>query len=77
MDQVKRVSVLAVFAALLLGGCGSSDAVPGHSAAEEKAIADQKNMTPEQKIEQIKTSPMPEGAKAAMIERIKRENGIQ
>lgn len=66
-----------LFAALVLGGCGSADTVPSHSAAEDKAIAEAKNLTPEQQIERIKSGPMPEGAKAAMIDRIKQEHGIK
>lgn len=78
MDQVKRISLLAPLAALLLGGCGSGgDSVPGHTASEDKAINEAKNLTPEQQIERIKNSPQPEGAKAALIDRIKREHGIK
>jgi len=75
--EIKRASVLILFVALLLGGCGSSDKVPGHTADEEKAIQEEKNLTPQQRIERIQNSPMPQGAKDAMIDKIKKENGIQ
>lgn len=79
MDKVKLTSILvAASAALLLGGCGSSDnSVPGHTAAEDAAIKEQANLTPQQQIERIQNSPQPEGAKAAMIERIKQQNGMK
>lgn len=78
MDQVKRASIVVLLSALLLGGCGSGDnSVPGHTTAEEKAIQEEKNLTPQQRIERIQNSPMPEGAKAAMIAKIKQENGIK
>ena len=70
------VATLAT-AAPLLGGCGSGDGVPNHSADEQKAVNALKNETPEQQIERIRKGPMPESAKGPMIERIKRENGLK
>ena len=80
MDQVKRASFLLLVAAALTfvgGGCKGADSVPGHTAAEDAAIAAQKKLTPEQQIEQIQKSPQPEGAKAALIQRIKDQNGMK
>jgi len=81
MEKVTRTALAAplaaMLAALLMGGCSGGDSVPSHTAAEDKAMQDIKNLTPEQRIEQIKNAPMPEGAKAAMIDKIKKENGIQ
>lgn len=66
----------ALLALPLLGGCGS-DGPPPHTAAEQKAVDELKNQTPEQQIERIQNGPMPEAAKKAMIDKIKKENGIK
>ncbi|RYG23033.1 hypothetical protein EON82_15285 [bacterium] len=72
--------MLALASALalpLLGGCGSGDSVPTHTADEQKLVDQLKNETPEQQIERIQKGPMPESAKAAMIQKIKDEHGIK
>ncbi|CAN5489300.1 hypothetical protein BH11ARM2_BH11ARM2_08260 [soil metagenome] len=66
----------ALLAALLLGGCGSSG-VPDHTADEQKAVDELKNQTPQQQIDRIQNGPMPESAKKAMIDKIKKENGLK
>lgn len=72
-----KSAVLLPFAVLLLAGCGSADSVPAHTAAEQKAIDAEKNLTPEQRIAQIQNSPLPAGAKTDMIAKVKAENGIK
>jgi hypothetical protein len=69
--------LLPLVAALLLGGCGDKDVVPGHSAEEEKALKEAASLTPEQQIERIRTGGMPESAKEAMIADIKKKNGLK
>ena len=66
----------SIVAAFLLGGCGSGNNVPAHTADEQKAVDELANQTPEQQIERIQNGPMPESAKAAMIKKIKDDNGI-
>ena len=61
----------------LLGGCGSADSVPSHTADEQKLVNELKNETPQQQIDRIQKGPMPEAAKATMIQKIKSENGIK
>jgi hypothetical protein len=61
----------------VLSGCGSGNQVPAHTADEQKAVNDLNNMTPEQQIERIQKGPMPDSAKAAMIKKIKDENGLK
>jgi hypothetical protein len=70
-------SLLALPLALpFLGGCGSGDdKVPGHTADEQRLVDQMNNETPEQRIERIRKGPMPEAAKAAMIQKIKDEQG--
>jgi len=68
----------ALLALPLVGGCGSSsDSVPAHTADEQKLVDQLKNETPQQQIERIQNGPMPEAAKAAMIQKIKDKNGIK
>lgn len=69
--------VAALFALPLLGGCGSADSVPGHTADEQKLVDQIKNETPQQQIDRIEKGPMPADAKAKMIQKIKSENGIK
>lgn len=61
----------------LLGGCGNGSEVPNHTADEQKAVNELKNETPEQQIQRIQNGPMPEAAKAAMIDRIKKEHNLK
>ena len=61
----------------LLGGCSGGDTVPAHSPEEQKAIERDKNLTPQERIEGIKKSPMPDSAKEAMIREIKTKNGLK
>jgi len=69
---------VALLAAPLLGGCGNNpDAVPAHTAQEQKLIDEMKSLTPQQQIERIQKGPMPESAKAATIQKIKDANGIK
>lgn len=76
--MMKKLALPFFAAALLIGGCGKSgDTVPAHSPEEEKAIQEVKNLTPEQQIERIQNSPMPDTAKASMIQKIKQEHGIK
>lgn len=66
----------AAVAVALLGGCGDSNQVPGHTADEQKAVDELKNQTPQQQIERIQNGPMPDSAKKAMIDKIKKENNL-
>jgi len=70
-------AILAVVAAPLLGCGNGADNVPSHTADEQKLVDEVKNETPEQQIERIQKAPMPESAKAAMIQKIKDKNGIK
>ena len=80
MEQGLR-TLLALASALIalpiLGGCGSGDSVPSHTADEQKLVDQLKNETPQQQIERIQKGPMPEDAKASMIKKIKDQNGIK
>lgn len=58
-------------------GCGSNNGTPPHTAEEEKAVQEAKNLTPEQQIERAKNSPMPQSAKDALIKSIKDKNGLK
>jgi hypothetical protein len=70
--------VTLIVAVPFLGGCGNNaDQVPAHTGDEQKLVDELKNETPEQQIERIKKGPMPEAAKAAMIQKIKDKNGIK
>lgn len=72
-----RILLLASLAIPLLGGCASGDSVPNHTADEQKLVDQMNRETPEQKIERIQKGPMPEAAKQAMIQKIKKENGLK
>jgi hypothetical protein len=73
--------LVAIFALTLtasfLGGCGSADKAPGHTAEEQKLVDELNNQTPEEQIERIQKGPMPQAAKDEMIKKIKQENGIK
>lgn len=80
MTSIRRaLSACCLIAVSLpvLSGCGAGNQVPAHTADEQKAVEELKNMTPEQQIERIQKGPMPESAKAAMIKKIKDENGLK
>ncbi len=72
--RVIRSLVLLAAATLVAAGCGSSDAVPAHSASEQKALNEYKSLTPQQQIDRIQKGPMPASAKEAMIKKIKDQN---
>lgn len=61
----------------LLGGCGNADQVPAHTADEQKAVDELASLTPQQQIDRIEKGPMPAAAKTAMIDKIKKENGLK
>ena len=74
-------TIVALFAlittALFIGGCGSADSTPKHTAQEQKLVDDLNNQTPEEQIERIESGPMPQAAKDEMIKKIKQENGLK
>lgn len=73
-----RLFASAFLLAAFLMGCGSNpDAVPTHTADEQKLVDQLKSETPQQQIERIQKGPMPDSAKSAMIQKIKDENGIK
>lgn len=61
----------------LVGGCGSGNDIPAHTADEQKAVDELKSLTPQQQIDRLEKGPMPAAAKAAMIDKIKKENGLK
>ena len=77
---MKRASY-ALFAVALLtplfGGCGNADAIPSHTADEQKAVDELQSLTPQQQIDRLEKGPMPAAAKAAMIAKIKKDNGLK
>lgn len=77
MSRLILLLSLALVSAPLVGGCSSPDSVPKLTADEQKLVDEVKNETPEQQIERIQKGPMPEAAKAAMIDKIKKEHGLQ
>ncbi len=62
---------------LVMGGCADDHGSPPHTAQEQKALDDYNKMTPEQQIERAQNSPMPQGAKDALIKSIKDKNGLK
>lgn len=65
--NLQRLSLIAVAAcavAPLLGGCG--DAAPTKAPPITGKIKEWKDMAKEEKLETVKTSPMPEEARAKM-----------
>ena len=72
-----KAFVLLTAAAIAAAGCGSSETVPTHSPTEQKALAELKNMTPQQQIDRIQKGPMPASAKESMIKQIKDKNGMK
>lgn len=77
MRPAPALGALLLLGTPLLGGCGSGDSVPSHTADEQKLVDQLKNETPQQQIERIQNGPMPQSAKDAMIKKIKDENGIK
>jgi len=73
--------LVALFAlsitALFVGGCGSPDSAPKHTADEQKLVDELNNQTPEEQIARIEKGPMPQAAKDEMIKKIKQENGLK
>jgi hypothetical protein len=68
---IKWILALSV-AAIAATGCGpGQDTVMAHSPSEQKAIDAYKNMTPQQQIDLVEKSPMPDAAKQATIAKIK------
>lgn len=74
---MKAASLLFGATVLIAAGCGDSSGIPPHSPEETKAINEIKNETPQQQIDRIQKGPMPESAKASMIQQIKDKNGIK
>jgi hypothetical protein len=68
---------LLAVATLVSAACDNPNAVPAHSATEQKAINDYNKLTPQQQIDLIEKGPMPAAAKAAMVQRIKTKNGLK
>jgi hypothetical protein len=60
-----------------LAGCGDDHGSPPHTADEQKALDEYKTLTPQQQIERAEKSPMPQGAKDALIKSIKDKNNIK
>lgn len=77
MNRPVFLLALTAIGTPLLGGCGSGDGVPSYTAQESKLVNELKAETPEQQIERIQKGPMPESAKAAMIDQIKKEHGLK
>ncbi|MDR3689118.1 MAG: hypothetical protein P4L46_07040 [Fimbriimonas sp.] len=73
---VTRPGLFLALIAFLVAGCANPNSVPVHSATEDKAINELKNMSPQQQIDRIQNGPMPASAKAAMIKKIKDKAGI-
>lgn len=63
--------------ALVVAGCANPNAVPAHTAADDKAINYYKSLTPQQRIELIQKGAMPQAAKDAQIAKIKADNGLK
>jgi hypothetical protein len=76
MDSLRTLLVLLPVAALVAAGCNNPNAVPAHSAADDKAMAAYNSMTPQQHIDAIEKGPMPAAAKQAMIQKIKEQNHL-
>ena len=74
---MKLWPIVLLSVGLVAVGCGDDHGAPPHTAAEEKAVNDVKNATPEQQIERAQNSPMPQSAKDALIKSIKEKNGIK
>jgi len=72
-----RRFLLIAAAAIVAVGCSNQNAVPAHSAEDQKAIDELSKMSPEKQIERIQNGPMPESAKAAMIQKVKDKAGIK
>ena len=72
-----RLIVGIMLAAAILAGCGGSNRTYNHTDAEDKAIQEAKNLTPEQQIERAQNSPLPQEQKDALIKSIKDKNGIK
>lgn len=79
-SKARLFAMGAAFAACLplLGGCGSDpNAVPAHTADEQKLVDQLAHETPQQQIDRVQKGPMPQAAKDAMIKKIKDANGLK
>jgi len=72
-----RILSVAIIALCFVTGCGSDNGSPPHTADEQKALEEYEKLTPEQKIKRAQDSPMPQGAKDALIKSIKDKHGIK
>lgn len=69
--------VAIVLVAAAIAGCGSSQRTYTHTADEEKAMQEVKNLTPEQQIERAQNAPISPEAKETLIRSIKEKNGLK
>lgn len=74
--SVRFLVALAAAAAFAVG-CGGSDKTYRHTEAEEKAVQEAMNLTPEQQIERAQNSPLPQEQKDALIRSIKEKYGLK
>ena len=72
-----RIAVCLVLVAAAIVGCVGSKRTYTHTDAEEKAVQEAMNLTPEQQIERAQNSPLPPEQKEALIKSIKEKNGIK
>jgi hypothetical protein len=77
LRKAQYASIALAFFTPLLGGCGSANDVPAHTADEQKAVSELNSMTPQEQIDRLEKGPMPAAAKAAMIAKIKKDNGLK
>jgi hypothetical protein len=68
--------ILLSVTAVAVAGCGNPNAIPQHSADDQKAIDQVNKMTPQQRIDMIQKGPMPPAAKDQMIKKIKADNNL-
>lgn len=73
---MRFVWILAAVGALAVG-CGGSNKTYRHTEAEEKAVQEAMNLTPEQQIERAQNSPLPQEQKDALIRSIKEKHGLK
>lgn len=72
-----RFLLMLAVAGALVAGCGGSNKTYKHTDAEEKAVQEAMNLTPEQQIERAQNAPLPPEQKEALIKSIKEKNGIK
>ncbi|MGV3615550.1 MAG: hypothetical protein ACO1SV_09475 [Fimbriimonas sp.] len=74
---MRRLVLLTLGAACLVGCGGPANGTAAHTSEEEKAVREAQSLTPQQQLERAEASQLPADQKAALINSIKAKHGLK